>query len=117
MKHLKERFIKILKIELDDLKEDVEQLISQCQAEVEHPKHSVHVYLENLAVLKNELLGVGHFAKLLDGLDPEAHADLDAMISHIQKAFATEIERCGLARAAVVLVSRKIDKVRKFVET
>ncbi|MHC4917547.1 MAG: hypothetical protein ACYTGB_18890 [Planctomycetota bacterium] len=117
MKHIKERFVKILRIELEDLREDIEQLIDECKHEMEHPRHNEYVYLENLAVLKNELLGLGHFARILDEIDVEADADLDAVIAHIKTSFTTEIERCGLAPAAIRLVERKIEKVRKFVET
>jgi hypothetical protein len=117
MKDVKGHFIKILRIELDDLKEDIEQLISECREKMEHPKLNEYVYLENLAVLKNELLGLGHFSRILDSMDVAGFADLDATIEAVKQAFSDEIERCGLAPAAVLLVDRKIEKVRQFVET
>jgi len=116
MRDKKRRFIEILRIELEDLKEHIDELIAQSKDAFEGRELSKRVYLENLAVLGNELLGVGTFSHILDELDIDDFDTLEAMIQHLEQKFTAEVESCGLAPAINVFVKRKIDKVARFVE-
>ena len=115
MQHLKARFIEILRIELGDLRDDIDQLIAECTKDHDSGDFSDHLYLENLAVLRNEILGVGVFESILTGVDPEEFEDLDAMITAVRKAFSAEVEKCGLVKAVQLSIDRKIAKVAKYV--
>ena len=116
MSDKKHRFIEILRIELDDLKEHIDELMAQSRDAFESRELSKRVYLENLAVFGNELLGVGTFSHILDELDVDSFDTLEDMIEQLERKFITEIDSCGLAPAIHVFVKRKIDKVAKFVE-
>lgn len=115
MKHLKQRFVQIMQIELDDLKDDIEHLIEQEEQEKDSGKITKYVYLENLVVLKNELLGIGDFSKLLSEIDCESATPLDEVINAIENSFHSLMKKCGIAPALEPLIKRKIDKVRKYV--
>jgi hypothetical protein len=117
MRHPNTRFIQILRIELDDLKDDIDQLLEACRREREKHELGDHVYLENLAVFKSELLGIGAFSEILDDTDPESFETLEGMIEELGRAFKAEIESRGLAPAVNVAVERKIAKVAKYLST
>lgn len=104
-----------MKIELDDLKEDLELMIQSCEKDIQTGKITEHVYLANMTLFRNELLGVGDFTKILNHIDPETFADLDSMIDHIKSEFNKKIKTLGLAEAVNVCINRKLNKVRQYV--
>ena len=115
MHHIKERYLAILRIELEDLYEDIEGLIKQTTKERESRNLTNYVYMENLALFKNELLGMDAFGRILDELDLETFATLEEMVDYLKTDFREKVKSVGLAEAIDVLVERKLDKVLHFV--
>jgi hypothetical protein len=111
----KERFMAMLRIELDDLTHHLDELIRECQKGFTARELTEHVYFNNLSVFRNELLGLGGFRQILDGVNPGAFDTLEAMIGHLDRAFSSEIEECALAPAIKGFVRRKVAKVAKLV--
>ena len=115
MKHRKRHFLAILKVELDDLHADIEQLINECNKEHEGGKLTDYVCLENLCVFKNELLGVDVFARIIDTTDPDQFESLTELKANLKNAFREKIRAAGLVPAIVRYVERKMNKVEGYV--
>jgi len=116
MRHLKENYLAILRLELKDLHEDIEALIEHLTREKERGHLTNYVFMENLALFRNELLGVDAFGKILDQLDPEAFATLDEMVDHLRISFRAKVKSSGLAEAINIYVERKLVKVRNYID-
>ena len=115
MRKIKKRYMEILYIELDDLKEDLELLIDESEKERKNGRLTDHVFFANLALFKNELLGVNAFFKIMEYTDPDAFENLDDLLSHLRSAFQEKVRVCGLARAVNVCLERKLQKVARYV--
>lgn len=115
MKGNKRNFLAILRIELDDLSTDIERLIQECSLGAQKGAITQNVFMQNLAIFKNELLGVHSFQHILDKIDPENYDDLDSLIEDIRKQFQALLRSHGLVHALQVYVNRKLDKVARYV--
>ena len=115
MHKVNEKYLAILRVELEDLQEDIEELIAQITQEREEGGLTNYVFMENLALFRNELLGVDAFGRILDQLDPGAFATLDELVEHLKNTFRAKVKDAGLAKAIEVYVERKLEKVRQYV--
>jgi len=108
-------FMTILKLELDDLEEDLKQLVEE--AEVLHDKKLIsnYVYLENLAVIKHELFGINGIVKRFEQTDPDQFENLDDLISSLLAAML-QVKAIELLPEGIIhLVERKMEKVKGYV--
>ena len=115
MRHAKKHYLAIMEIELEDLKEDLELMIETCENDINTGKITEHVYMANLTLFRNELLGVGDFMRILNHTNPDDFTDLDAMIASLKIKFCEKIKTLGLAEAVNICINRKLNKVRKYV--
>ncbi len=115
MRKINEAYLSILKIELNDLYEDIEVLIEQCTQERESGRITNYVFMENLALFKNELLGVDAFEKIVRGTDPAAYGSLDEMLDHLKACFNDKIRSSGFPEVIRIYIERKLEKVRQYV--
>ncbi len=116
MKRLKDNFIKILQIEIEDLNIDIEELIQQCSRDNESGNLTNYVFWENLTVFKNELLGLKAFDKILNEVSTDEFNTLDELVNHLKDKFRTAIKSHGLVEAIYKYVERKIDKAAGYVD-
>lgn len=115
MREVKKNYIKILKLELEDLEIDIERLIESCEEASEYSDLSENVFLENLALFKNELLAVNVFENMLDKVDIEQFDNLDDMVQFIKNSFEEKVRILGFAKAINRYVERKLIKVADYV--
>jgi hypothetical protein len=115
MRETKKYYLKILRIEIEDLREDIEFLIKELERERESELLSEYVFLENLTVFHSELYGVDFFFKVLDDINPDNFESLDEMISFIEESFKIKIKQAGLPDALNIYVKRKLLKVRDYI--
>jgi hypothetical protein len=115
MKRRKKHYLEIMRIELDDLKEDIELMIKKCQQDHKNWKITERVFLENVTLFKNEILGIDKFSSILDQTDPDEFENLDDMISHIKDVFRKTRRVNEIAEAINVCIERKLTKVAKYV--
>ncbi|RKY49887.1 MAG: hypothetical protein DRP91_03110 [Candidatus Neomarinimicrobiota bacterium] len=115
MRKVKECYLKILKIELEDLKDDIEQLIEETRKEKDAGKLTNYVFFQNIALFKNELLGLNVFEDIIESTNPEDFDNLDEMIVHLKERFFKKIKTLGLAEAIRVYVGRKMTKAKRYV--
>ena len=117
MSDLKKTYLQILKIEIEDLKEDINALTEETRHRKEHAEISAYVYMENLAVLNHEILDIEAIARRLDELDLDQFPDVDALINHLIADIELELAEHNLMEAVYDLVKRKIRKVGNYVKS
>lgn len=111
----KRNYLNILALELDDLHEDIDNLMKECISQKEDCIITNYVYMENLANLKNEMLGLDVFSKIINALNPESYDSLDSMIDALKKLFSEKMHEYGIINAIRLLIERKMEKVKKYV--
>ena len=111
--------MEILRVELDDLKEDLELLINESEKERRNGRLTDHVFFANLFLMffpfSKIILGVDAFFKIIDGTDPDVFENLDDLLAHLRSAFREKVRVYGLAQAVNVCVERKLKKVAHYV--
>ncbi len=115
MHEAKKNYLRILRIELEDLESDVMDLIVQHEKAESTKALTDHVALANLALFKNEILGIKAFDEIMRQTDPEQFPTLNDMIEHLRARFRQRIQAAGIAEAIVLFVDRKLMKVRHYV--
>ena len=107
----KEKFLKILIVELEDLDKDIKMLIDECSDKHSHEKISDYVYLENLAVLQNELFGVEGFIEDVKSINLDTFETVEILVDELIKLIKNRVHEKGMVKSIVFLVERKIKKV------
>ena len=109
------KFVKVLRIEMEDLEAYLEFLVAENYRRQEEHEETQRVCLGNVATLRNEGLGVQHFVEILDAVDVDNFDNLDHLVATIRQRFHDVIPRHGLAEAAIAYADRKIAKVEGYV--
>lgn len=115
MKRRKKHYLEIMRIELVDLKEDIELMITKCHQDQENGKITERVLLENVTLFKNEIMGIEKFSSILDQTDPNEFENLNDMISHIKDIFRKTRRVNEIAEAINVRIDSKLTKVAQYV--
>jgi hypothetical protein len=115
MHEIKSSYLRILRIEIEDLKQDIEALIEGLKREHESELLTNYVFMENLIVFRNELLGVDDFFQVIERIDPDKYATLDEMIAVILASFSDMVAKHRLPREIIQYVERKMTKVKRYV--
>lgn len=114
MKHLLRRFLGILKIELEDLEEDIEDLVEVCQRRKDHHEISDYVYQENKTLLLNEIAAVKSLVHRLDGLDTGGFATQQQLFDEVDRLIQAKTRESAFPEAVYSLVKRRLDKVAQY---
>ena len=109
------RFIEIMRIELEDLHDDIDSILEHCVQLFREHEITEFGYFGNLSVLKGELHGVGVFARMLNNVDTAKYDTVEAMAEDLERQLLAEIEKYGMVPAIDILIRRKIEKVMKYV--
>lgn len=117
MQKKKEMFLEILILELDDLNEDIKVLIKECEEKYFHEEISNYVFMENLAVLNNELFGVTGFKQDVKDVNPGDFEELDDLKDFLMDKLEKRINEKGIAYSINILVERKMNKVINYVKS
>lgn len=115
MNPLINKYIHILEIELDDLESDLNLLIQTHLQKKENEKITNYVFLENLAVIKNEISGIEQFKQILNEIVPDEYTDLDDFTKDLENRFKACVHRSGFVEAVYSFVEKKMKKVIKYV--
>ncbi len=115
MKDLKRKYIQILKIELEDLHDDIAMYIEQISKDAKCGDITNYVFMENLALMNNETVGIGIVNKYLDSINVDDYADINALMEKIKSDLRKKLEDDGIAFALNVYLERKLKKVSLYV--
>jgi len=110
------RFLRILRVELEDLEQHIEERVTECLDRQRKHQLSERVCFENVAVLKSEEFGIEHFLRIVDALDPDDFEDLASLIEELRRQFREQLKKTGLAEAAYFVADLKIASVATYVQ-
>jgi hypothetical protein len=114
MKDILHRFIGILKIELEDLEEDIDDLLELCQRQKNSKEITNYVYLENKSLLLNEIAGIKSLINSLDTWDARKFESKEEMFQEIDRMVHARTRECAFPEAVYSLVKRRLDKVVQY---
>ncbi len=117
MKHQIKNFLEILKLELDDLNEDIQTLKQECEYKLKKGVITNYVHMENMALYDNELHAVNAFRRIVEVSEPDSFHSLDDLVIHINETFRTVMKACGYAEAGRISIERKMLKVAKYIRS
>lgn len=112
----REAFLKILCIELEDLDDDIQVLITECEKKYCNEEISNYVFLENLALLRNELFGVESFIDDVKSTTPTDFETIDNLIQGLMEKLESRIQEKGIAHSIVSFIDRKMNKVKRYID-
>jgi hypothetical protein len=110
-------FVRLFRVELDDLIEDIQMRIDLNERRYREDKITEYVHLENDAVLKRQIGALKKFSEIVDGIDPSNYKDtagIEADLLARSREFVSKFED---TEAVSMLLQRKIEKVRVFIST
>lgn len=116
MSEARRKYVRILRIELEDLQEDVQVLRQHCLDQKRHDGISNYVFRENMSLMRSEILAIESLTKVLDDLDPDAYADVDQLMGDLQRRFRESLEHHGMVKMLGSLLQRKFTKVARYVK-
>jgi len=115
MRALLNKFISIFRIELEDLREDINDLIEILEKRKDCQEITNYVYMENKGVLLNEIASVKELVDSISTIDACQYESVEEMIADVHKIIETRIQELDLPEAVHDMVQRKFDKVCKYV--
>jgi len=115
MKEKIKKYTKILRIELEDLEEDLLMM-----AEIYHQRElkreiTDYVFLENLSLLQSEIAGIDNIISSLDDINPDDYDSIKQFAEYIAEQFRKKTEDAGFPESVFALVNRKLIKVSQYI--
>ena len=116
MTSLKQKFARLLSLELESLHDERELIVENMDHRLERHEITDYVRNENYAILKNEIIGLERF---LVGVEIPLDTDVDSIDEIAMKARAYIRERLaerGYVAALSELVNLRIDKICAYLK-
>jgi hypothetical protein len=114
--HRKKSFLDIFAVELQDLDEDIQMLIDEYNQKHDKGKITNYVWMENIALMRNELTGVESFISEVKRMNADNYETVDALIDDLRGRIKKRVEEKGLAESVIMLIDRKIKKVSEYIK-
>lgn len=111
----KRNFIRILALELEDMRQEIELEIQRVQKVLGQANIAHHVFRENLALLNNKLLAVREFEQILPTIRPENYLSLEELTESIFNCFKSQIDFRGWVYSTGLVIEKKMNKVKAYI--
>ncbi|MDX9899798.1 MAG: hypothetical protein RBT62_12840 [Spirochaetia bacterium] len=108
-------FVRLFRVELEDLIEDVRQLMERTETRYQRKEITDYVHLANIAFLQRELDSIVKFSGIVDGIDPSIYKGISEIESHLLATSRDFVSRLEDPEAVYVLLKRKLEKVRIYI--
>lgn len=108
-------FIRILLAELEDLEQDILHAEERYRNRFEEYKLSQYVYMENRALLEQELSCVKQVLESVRKLDPHAFATVEDVGARVIADLESQVCSYEYPEAVKKLVARKVKKVIQYI--
>jgi len=110
-------FIRVLKVELEDLMEDIKHRIQLNDVRFQHEDITHYVHEENMALLNREIDALGNFIGIVDGIDAAIYKDVDEVEAALLANSKNLVARMEDPEAIYIQLKRKMRKVRMFLSS
>lgn len=116
MKNLLRKFQKILLVEIEDLHDDLDLFIQVVNDR--HRDHQItdYVFHENLATLRNEVLGLEDCFRGCEEIDPGDARTADDLAAALKLRFRERLRSHGYVPALNTLLEKRIDKIAAYLK-
>jgi len=108
-------FIRILLVELDDLEHDIKDLMTEYEAKHNSDVITNYVFFENLALSQRELFGIDGFLSDIKSINPPDITSIDQLVENLSRLLHERVSLNGLPKAIELMVGRKIEKVKTYI--
>ncbi|MEW6564541.1 MAG: hypothetical protein AB1404_03470 [Spirochaetota bacterium] len=115
MPERKRLFMKILKAELEDCLEDVEDLENLYERRLLKNDVTNYVYNENEALLKRELNGIRKALDSLEFINIDTYENVDALAAAVDAVIQKKVQEYEDPEAVYQIAKRKLLKVLRYV--
>jgi len=109
------KFIRIFRIELEDLEEDINDLLEILEKRRDSQEITNYVYMENKGILLNEIACVHELLDSISSIDANKYESVEAMIAEVRNMLDQRIQDCDFPEVVHSLVQRKFEKVSTYV--
>ncbi len=112
-----EKFLKVYKVELEDIKEDLESLKEMTL--LRYKKHEItkYVSLENMGILEVEKLAINRFIKIVENFDVSDIDAINQLIEKLEREFNKEVDIDDVPLGMYTLACRKLKKVNSYLHS
>ena len=116
MSSLYRRFVRLLNVELESLQDELQVLVDYQDERLENKEITDYVRNYNVAVLKNELMGLHEFLRCEGCLDADSDGNLEEITDEVCGYIKHYFETRDNVPALYELVKLRIDKIRGYLE-
>jgi len=109
------KYIELIRLELEDMKDDVaasEEILGKRFEELDVTNY---VFMENMAILRSQMLGVENIEKYVGNLG-EISISCDELRIKLEAYFSSFIKEGGFPEVIIRILKRKLDKIDKYME-
>ena len=114
MKERVGKFLRILKVELEDLEEDISTLAEMTEERRRQHDLTEYVSLENLSLLKQEFAGIREVVDQIDRLEMVEGESFQQFVDRLKSRIREVIIASAYPDAVYIFVDRKIQKVADY---
>lgn len=117
MADMKVKFIKILKAELEDLREDIAIAEGRYADRFARQEITEYVYKENDALFRKETDSLNRFIQAVDAIDVSLYTSVRGVAEALESLVKDTVEGFEDPEAIYLFVSRKLQKVLTYTES
>ncbi len=110
-----DHFLKLLKVEFDDIHEDIGLLEAVSMDRLKNAEITNYVYHENYVVFEQERRAVHSLAKILDEAAWGGYEDPRLLRDDLLDHFEKKIHELQHPPAVMSMIRRKIEKIHQFI--
>lgn len=111
-----QKFVKILKIEVDDIIRDLKFLNDVTAERLKAHEITTYVGLENMGLIHHEIAGFEYVEREMESFEVGDSVSLQNIQERVEKLIRDAVEKSDLPEAVFQLLERKIAKVRQYLE-
>jgi predicted transcriptional regulator len=116
MKERISKFLRILKIELEDLEEDISTLAELTEERRQQHAITEYVSMENISLLRQEFSGIKAVVDRLDNMQLDTSQSFQEFVDSLKRQIKEVIISSAYPDAVNIFIERKIQKVADYFE-
>lgn len=117
MKSLGRKFLKMLLVEIEDLKEDLDLFVTAAEERRRANKITDYVYNENLSIFHNELLGIKECVHECEELFLREGASVDEIREEVKLRLLARLQSHGYVAALYRLLEARVDRIAEYLRS